>query len=115
VLNLGYPSFAWSSYFNKYIAVGMEVWDCSNFVFALSDDLITWSEPYVIRQANCTRDVSYREIYPSLIDPASPSNNFDTAGQHPYLYFTTFHPNEVSPTGRDTVVRGISRQPIELF
>jgi hypothetical protein len=47
VLNLGYPSIAWSSFYNKFIAVGSSVWDCSLIVFALSDDMVTWSEPYV--------------------------------------------------------------------
>ena len=30
----------------KFIAVGSKVWDCSDIVFTLSDDLINWSEPY---------------------------------------------------------------------
>jgi hypothetical protein len=33
--------------------------------------------------------------YPSLVDPDSPSRNFDITGQTPYLYFTRV--NALSP------------------
>ena len=29
--------------------------------------------------------------YPSLLDPDSPSRNFETTGRRPWLYFTRFH------------------------
>jgi hypothetical protein len=32
--------------------------------------------------------------YPTLIDPASPSANFDITGQSPYLYYSKFNDND---------------------
>ena len=80
---------------------------------------MTWSESYPLYQPTCkgntSSKLSYREIYPSLIDPASPSNNYDLVGEYPYIYYTVFQPNEVSPTGRDVVVRSIARRPLKMY
>ena len=87
------PSIGWSTYFKKFIAVGSKVWDCSDIVFTLSDDLVNWSKPYPLYQPVChnnaphTNEGYYAEIYPSLMDPASPSPNFDVVGEFPYIYF----------------------------
>ena len=62
------------SYYKKFIAVGSKVWDCSDIVFMLSDDLVSWSKPYPLYQPRCNfapGETSYKEIYPSLMDPAS--------------------------------------------
>lgn len=118
VLNLGYPSIGWSSYYKKFIAVGSKIWDCSDIVFALSDDLVNWSAPYPLYQPTChtasPTTSYYAEIYPSLIDPASPSPNFDVIGRRPYIYFMTFHDNVKAPSGGTTVVRSIQRRPLEM-
>ena len=118
VLNLGYPSIGWSSYYKKFIAVGSKIWDCSDIMFALSDDLVNWSAPYPLYQPIChtasPNTSYYAEIYPSLIDPASPSPNFDVIGQRPYIYFMTFHDNVKAPSGGTTVVRSIQRRPLEM-
>jgi hypothetical protein len=124
VLNLGYPSIAWSTYYNKFIAVGSSVWDCSMIVFALSEDMVVWGEPYPLYQPECKStckggcnagDIFYQEIYPSLMDPESPSANFDVVGQTPYIYFIQFRPVIASPSGRTTVVRDIARRPLKMF
>ena len=42
--------------------------------------------------------------YPSLLDPDSPSRNFETTGRRPWLYFTRFHYKECrSDLNRDLV------------
>ena len=65
------------------------------FYFATSKDLITWSESSRIMQAPTkARELQMREMYayPSLIDPASGSRNFDTIdGSHAVLFFTVQH------------------------
>ena len=116
VLNLGYPSIGWSSYYQKYIAVGSKYWDCSDVVFALSDDLVEWSAPIPLYQPVCKPDAAYMEIYPSLIDPASPSPNFDVIGETPYIYLVTFRKNRPSPSGiaPGSVVRSIQRRPLRM-
>jgi hypothetical protein len=114
------PSIGWSTYYKKFIAVGSKVWDCSDIVFTLSDDLIHWSEPYPLYQPVChsnapkTNEGYYAEIYPSLMDPASPSPNFDVTGEFPYIYFMTFHNSVPSPSGGSTVVRSIQRRPLRM-
>lgn len=99
------------------MAVGSSVWDCSLIVFALSEDMVTWSEPYPLYQPECKSegDIFYQEIYPSLMDPSSPSANFDVVGQTPYIYFIQFRPIIASPSGRTTVVRDIARRPLKMF
>ena len=115
VLNMGYPSIGCSTLYNKYIAVGSKIWDCSDIVFALSDDMVHWSEPYSLYQPECKGEPSfYQEIYPSLMDPASARHNFDTIGDKPYIYFATFENTIPSPDGGITVVRNIQRRPLQM-
>ena len=114
VLNIGYPSLAWSTVYDKWIVTGSKVWDCSTVIFALSDDLVHWSSPYTLYQPTCRPNGEYREIYPSLMDPASPSPNFDVVGALPYVYFNIFYPSIPSPSGRTTVVRSIARVPLRM-
>ena len=114
VFNIGYPSLVWSTLYNKWIITGSKVWDCSTVIFALSDDLIHWSSPYALYQPTCSANGDYREIYPSLMDPASPSPNFDVVGELPYVYFNIFYPTIPSPSGRISVVRSIARVPLRM-
>ena len=48
--------------------------------------------------------------YPSVIDPDSPSRNFETSGQHVYLYFVRIHMEDCRPTA----YRDLVRVPIEI-
>jgi len=114
VLNIGYPSLVWSTYYGKFLVAGNQYWDCSDVVFSLSDDLISWSDTALLRPMNCTKGPPlYHEIYPSLIDPVSSSPSFDTVGESPFLYFATFHDNQ-EHEGYPVVVRGISRQQVRF-
>jgi hypothetical protein len=60
-----------------------------------STDLFHWSEPRKIIDTGpaVPGECDNRSVlaYPSLIDPNSPSRNFETIGDTAYLYFTRFH------------------------
>jgi hypothetical protein len=59
------------------------------FYASLSQDLVHWSEAKLLRQVPlgfppCAED---QYAYPSLIDPADTSTNYERSGPSPYLYF----------------------------
>jgi hypothetical protein len=65
------------------------------FFYSVSDDLIHWEPRQLIREERLIQDhrcggpkLAY---YPSIIDPRSPSRNFETVGRSAYLYFTRFN------------------------
>jgi len=114
----GAGSLSWSTYFNKYILVGFGrstpggVLTCGHY-FTLSDDLINWSTPYLLKAVapiggNCPNQTPDPKgsAYPSLIDhnqlndPNDP--NFEKIGQTPYLYYVDSHPS-IDPFDRDLV------------
>ncbi len=78
-----------------------------------STDLIHWSEPQLVWRAGllfkylCDDAVVF---YPSLLDPASPSSNFEDAGDHAYIYFTDIHLQSCR-IGPD---RDLVRVPVEI-
>lgn len=90
-------SISWNTYFNKFVLVGAAqksgVW---GIYYALSDDLIHWTARRRIMQGNMlinpnksnTEDII---AYPSLIDHADTSRNFEITGQEAYLYFVRWH------------------------
>lgn len=114
-------SLTYNTYFGKYLLVGISAaYDpakrrvVDGFYYSLSDDLIHWSTRKLLREVELLS--TYRcgdpdpVLYPSVIDPGSASRNFETTGQHPYLYFTRFHFSACQPTfNRDLV-----RVPIEF-
>jgi hypothetical protein len=64
---------------------------------ATSADLIHWSDPALLWQApvlfkyECgADDIAF---YPSLLDPASPTRNFEDTGDRSYIYLTQIHPD----------------------
>ena len=71
-------------------------------------------QPTCHTNAPGTSEGYYAEIYPSLMDPASPSPNFDVVGELPYIYFMSFHNSVPSPSGGETVVRSIQRRPLRM-
>ena len=102
-------SLTWNTYLNKYLLVGYgftnvgaqtgNPWD---IYYSTSDDLINWSPRQLLMNAeiifeSCgTSDPERTDpLYPTLIDQASTSRNFETTGQHPHLYFTRF--NQATP------------------
>ena len=115
VLNVAFPSLLWSTVHKKWLVAGgkdnrntsatnpdRRLFDCSEVVFALSDDLVTWSAPYSIYRPPCKGKSDI--IYPSLMDPSSSSTNFDTVGSRPYVYYVNH-----------ALGRSIQRVPVELW
>jgi hypothetical protein len=125
-LPYGSSSLTYSTYLNKYVFVAVsEKTDPSTgstvggFYFSLSDDLIHWSEQQLLMEGvltwrhQCGDDDPV--LYPSLLDPASPDHNFETIGQHPYLYFTRLNYEYYDPTTCwMTLDRDLVRVPIEF-
>ena len=85
-------SLTWNTEARQWLLVGQAV---DGAYFSLSPDLITWTRPQRFFEAQTTWDYSCGRpdpfAYPSLIDPTSPSRNFETSGATAYVYFTQFH------------------------
>jgi len=85
---------AWSVYLKKFVVT----LGCgSNFQWATSDDLITWSDPQLLdvrhnMPANQSKIVRAMN-YPTFMDPTAPQafgdKNFYTIGQNPYLFWAS--------------------------
>jgi len=82
--------------------------------YALSKDLIHWSPRQLLMPAETANTYQCGGpkpiLYPSIIDPESPTRNFETAGQHPYLYYARYNPQNCN-LGPN---RDIVRVPIEF-
>jgi uncharacterized membrane protein len=88
-------SLTWNTYFNKWLLVGMAqkggVW---GFYYSLSEDLINWTVRKLILQGNVIingQPGSDILAYPSVVDHADTSRNFEVTGQEVYLYYTLWH------------------------
>ncbi len=112
-------SITFNTYLNRYVLIGIsadhisgrEVW---GFYYAFSDDLTHWSHrnllmevplPWTVKSAG--DDLSF--LYPTLIDPDSPSRNFETTDDTAYLYFTR-HTH-----GQASLDRDLIRVPVQFF
>ncbi len=82
----GVTSVTYNTYLQMY--VGMGYIKDRGFFFSVSPDLINWSMrmPVTIEGLGASFTP-----YPSLLDPADTSRNFERTGQEPYLYYTVFH------------------------
>jgi hypothetical protein len=95
-------SLTYNTYLRQFLLVGVAsrvdqargrpVW---GIYYALSDDLIHWTDRRLLMQASLPwkRSCGDRKTvaYPSVIDPHSSSRSFETSGRRPYVYFTLFH------------------------
>jgi hypothetical protein len=97
--NIGKMSdgLVYSTYFDKYVLVGPHVkydphedQDITGFYYSVSDDLINWSSPILIRETTEGWGVG-GEWYPTLIDHNDTTRNFEEIGQEAYLYFTRWN------------------------
>ena len=99
-------SLTWNTEARQWLLVGQAR---DGAYFSLSPDLITWTRPQRFFEAQTTWDYECGKpdpfAYPSLIDPASPSRNFDTSGKTAYLYFTQFHYMNCQMTADRDLVR----------
>jgi hypothetical protein len=112
-------SLTYNTYFGKYLLVGSSTaYDASKrrvvpgFYYSLSDDLVSWSQRKLVHEAELPWTYSCGNpdpvLYPSVLDPASKSRNFETSGRRPYLYFTQFHYSSC----RSNLNRDLIRVPI---
>ena len=97
--NIGKMSdgLVYSTYFNKFVVVGPHVKydpyedrDVTGFYYAVSEDLINWSSPILIRETTEDWGVG-GEWYPTLIDHNDTTRNFEQIGREAYLYFTRWN------------------------
>ena len=104
-------SVTYAPAFGVYIAVsvfGLKTSTESGLYYSVSPDLIHWSEGRLFLplatpwSASCGED---RFIYPSLVDPHSPSRNFDIVGPDPYLYLVRQHFDGCQSTMQRDLVR----------
>jgi len=98
-------SLLYSTVAHQWILVGQAL---GGAYFSLSPNLVTWSRPKLFWRAQVTWNYLCGDpdpiAYPSLIDPASPSRNFETVGARAYLYYTQFHYSNCAQTlDRDLV------------
>ena len=113
-------SLTYNSYFERFVLLGItadniagrEVW---GVYYAFSDDLIHWTHRKLLAEVELPWTYSPGDpdyiLYPTLLDPHSPSLSFDITGKTAYLYFTRFNTNAgLSPLDRDLV-----RIPVEYF
>ena len=96
----GQPTLTYNTYLQKYMMFGEAAIGGPNeivggFFYRLSSDLINWTPQRFVRPAYipwCCLDWSRSEAiaaaYPSVIDHADESPNFERPGQKPYLYYT---------------------------
>jgi hypothetical protein len=112
-------SVTFNTYLKRYVMVGLTaqgvvggtIW---GVYYSFSDDLVHWSTRQLlfappVPETYQPGDAHYF-LYPSLLDPNSPSPNFETTGQHAYLYLTRFNPQSGNSLNRDLI-----RIPVEFF
>lgn len=85
----------YNTYLQKYVVVdfasgSVNGSSVSGFFFSTSTDLIHWTKKQLIMQTQSTWSVG-GSYYPSLIDHADTSRNFEYTGQTPYLYYTKWN------------------------
>ena len=95
-------SLTYNTYLQRYLYVGASGWIIDGtltcgFLYALSEDLISWTPPRVLKAAPtpippCPSGTNVgREYYPSLIDHDAPGINFETTGRTPHLYYRRYN------------------------
>lgn len=86
----------------------------SGVFYAVSADLIDWSEPELLVAASAPSGYRCGDAppiaYPSLLDPLSPGRNFDTTSDRAAVFFTRFNVKDCR-LGMD---RDLIRQSISL-
>lgn len=112
-------SITFNTYLNRYVLVGIsadwldnrEVW---GFYYSFSYNLIHWTPRKLLVEIELPwtvefpgSDTSY--LYPTLLDPASPSRNFESTGNTAYLYYTR------NNFGHGSLDRDLIRVPVEFF
>jgi hypothetical protein len=91
----------YDTYLDRYLHVSTGQWPACGFVISLSADLIHWSKPQLLVEANlpwCRANPQSQTVlepvtvlYPSIVDHADTTINFERAGRTAYLYYTRFN------------------------
>src|SRR5919109_4717195 len=95
-------SLTYNTHLEKFVLVGTSAFPARDssrqvwgFYYAFSDDLIDWEGPHLLAEVELISTFRCGDrdpvLYPSLLDPASASRNFETTGRRPYLYFVRLH------------------------
>ena len=82
----------------------------SGFYTATSPDLVRWSPPHLLLTGPTLYDDPCSAngalmAYPTILDPATPSRNFDRAGTAPDLYYDVLETEGCSVTSRRSMLR----------
>ena len=90
---------------------GREVW---GFYYSTSKDLITWTPRKLLMEMPLPKTVelpgsNLSYLYPSLLDPESNSQNFETTDDSAYLYYTRLN------RGQGSLDRDLVRVPVAFF
>jgi hypothetical protein len=112
-------SLTYNTYFKKWMLVGQSVGDPvynkpPGIYYAFSDNLLEWTNVALLMEAeirwttDCIKPDPIKD--PSILDPASPSRNFETVGQRAQLFYTWYHMNGCG----GTLDRDLIRIPIEF-
>ena len=112
-------SINFSTYLNRYVLVGIsadqidgrEVW---GFYYSFSEDLIDWTRRKLLLEIALPWTVEFpgsdvSHLYPTLLDPDSPSLSFETVDDKAYLYFTR------NNFGHASLDRDLVRIPVQFF
>jgi len=91
-------SLTYNTYFKRFLLIGLATYPdprtgqpLTGFYYSMSADLINWSQHRFLMKATspwtyqCAGEKPASD--PSLLDPNSPTRNFETTGQTAYLYF----------------------------
>jgi hypothetical protein len=91
----------YNTFYEKYLLVSTGLAQDSEsgevvpgFYFLLSDDLMHWSSPQLIKEAetwNSTNNLVDRFDFASLIDPSDTSRNFSVTGRRSFLYYVKWN------------------------
>jgi hypothetical protein len=96
----------YNTYLGRYVHVDIgDIWVVDRFVcgvfFALSPDLIHWSRPELLVEANlpwCSANPQSQAVlepvtvsYPSIVDHGDTTSNLERTGQTPHLYYARFN------------------------
>lgn len=114
-------SLTYNTYFGRFLLVDLSEVDdptsrrrVTGVFYSLSDDLIHWSPRRLLLAADRPDTATCGGPdpigYPAVLDPGSPSRNFETTGKRAYLYFTRFH----YASCQKTLDRDLVRVPIEF-
>ncbi len=116
-------SITFNTYLQRYVMVGVtassvggrEVWGVH---YAFSHDLINWQPRRLLFEVELPWTYAPGDdnvhLYPVLLDPASDSRNFETTGEHVFLYLTRFNTREAGDR-LDTLDRDLIRVPVRFF